>query len=273
MPATSSEDLQIKLHKEGQVEYTYKQPAYEHLPRCPVRACFVAPSGSSKTTTLQDVVCRLYDGCWEMIYVVSPSIHLDSAWNPIKAYVRTKLKIEDESIWCRDWWDQEWLQDIYDTQTAIIKEMKKQKLKRLYGICVCLDDIADLKVCHGSHSDTSILPLLAMRGRHSGISWFCLVQKWTALAPAVRTQLQCLLLWRLRNKKELDLILDELSALYPKHVLMKFFEISTSESYSFMYVDLTAKQKENMFYKGFHTRLTVKDKEDGAVTEPSAPDR
>ena len=66
--------------------------------------------------------------------------------------------------------------------------------------------------------------------------------------------------FRLRSAKELlDNVLYELSALYPKKTLVQLYEAATREPYGFLYVNLIARDKLEMFYRCFETRLVPED--------------
>ena len=66
-------------------------------------------------------------------------------------------------------------------------------------------------------------------------------------------------MWRLRNAKERDALLLELSALYPTQILLDMYAAATKEPYSFWYIILTAKRKEDMFFLRFDKKITVVD--------------
>ena len=59
----------------------------------------------------------------------------------------------------------------------------------------------------------------------------------------------------MRNRKELDALLDELSGVYPRKVLEQFYAEATAEKHSFLYVNLLADRREDMFYKNFEYRF------------------
>ena len=63
-------------------------------------------------------------------------------------------------------------------------------------------------------------------------------------------------MFRLRNKLELDAIVEELSAVYSKEQLLEMYELATREPYSFWYIYLAAKRREDMFFLRFDKRLT-----------------
>ena len=57
----------------------------------------------------------------------------------------------------------------------------------------------------------------------------------------------------MRNYKELESILEELSALYSKNVLQQIYEIA-KDPQSFLYIKLTEHHKRDMFYKKFNSQ-------------------
>ena len=59
----------------------------------------------------------------------------------------------------------------------------------------------------------------------------------------------------MRNRKELDAVLDELSGVYPRNILEQFYEEATAEKLSFLYINLLADRREDMFYKNFDYRV------------------
>jgi len=88
------------------------------------------------------------------------------------------------------------------------------------------------------------------------ISTFMSVQKLRLAGSVLRTQAQAICVFRVRNKLELDAIIEELSAVYTKEQLMEMYDLATREPFSFWYIYLSAKRKEDMFFLRFDKRLT-----------------
>ena len=110
---------------------------------------------------------------------------------------------------------------------------------------IIVDDFAD----DPSFSRNSkLLHSLFTRGRHSMISTIVATQKFSAIHPIIRTNATELYVYRLRNYRDLESFIEELSALYDKKTLLKLYERATDAPYSFLYVKLTAKTKDNMFF-------------------------
>jgi hypothetical protein len=69
--------------------------------------------------------------------------------------------------------------------------------------------------------------------------------------------------WRLRNHKEIETLCEELSGVYSKNEIMELYKYATREPYSFLFVRLDAKTREDMFWLRFEKRLVPKETEDG----------
>ena len=117
-----------------------------------------------------------------------------------------------------------------------------------------IDDFADDSRLHKAHG---VLTSIFTRGRHQGISCWVLSQKLSAVSLVARVNFRWILVWRLRNLKELlDGILHELSALYDIKVLRAMYDQATSKPYGFLFVNMM-KQKEEMFYDGFDEKFVL----------------
>ena len=79
------------------------------------------------------------------------------------------------------------------------------------------------------------------------ISTIVATQKFSAIHPIIRTNATELFVYRLRNYKDLETFIEELSALYDKKTLLQLYEHATAAPYSFLYVKLNAKTKDSMF--------------------------
>ena len=148
--------------------------------------------------------------------------------------------------------------EILDTQRAKIKEMKDAKTtKPLAQILVIVDDFDDRPDI--MHNSGNVLTSLMIRGRHFGVSTWLSTQKLSAVSLVARVNFQAMLVWRHRNYKELEAPVEEVSALYPKQTLLDMYAAATKEPYSFWYILLTAKHKEDMFFLRFDKKITVVD--------------
>ncbi len=271
--------LRIKVHPHDQ--WTTRGSPYgeDVLAPTPCRYLIVGPSNSGKSVWLCDALVRLYRGAFQRIYVFSPSVHIDSVWKPVAKYVEKHLGVDSErEPWAFEW-DDEKLKEIVSTQAEVIKEQKRQKAgKELYGIASVVDDFADdpriMASRSGASAGGSMLNTLLVRGRHMQISTFMSVQKMRLAGSILRVNAQALCVFRLRNRLELDAIIEELSAVYDKNTLMEMYELATREPYSFWYIHLAAKRREDMFFLRFEKRMIPnsgkRDQEDGSTAPDAA---
>ena len=240
-----SEKIEIKPIKTK--EYSVKQSKYDVCGKLPIRSVILGPSGSGKTVLLQNMILNLYKGCFERIYVFSPSVNHDTTWLSVKEYIEDVLDVHetDDEKFYFDHYNAEALERIIQNQTDLIKHMKSKNMKSLYSILIIIDDFAD-DPSFSRHS--KLLHMLYTRGRHSMISCITATQKFNAIHPIIRVNATELYVYRLRNMKDLDTFVEEVSATIPKKTLMQIYEKCTSEPYSFLYVKLTAKSIHDMFY-------------------------
>ena len=84
MPSTKHDSLDIKPIDPK--EYSCKHSKHEHVPKVPLRMILLAPSGSGKTVLLSNLILNIYRGCFERIFVFSPSIDIDKTWEPVKKH-------------------------------------------------------------------------------------------------------------------------------------------------------------------------------------------
>ena len=159
---------------------------------------------------------------------------------------------------CWDEWDEAALRRIIQHQRKITEASKKLEMKKLYQVLIILDDVANMPQLH---KPNGALDTLFIRGRH--MSTWVSSQKLRLISAAVRVNQQFLCCWRLRNQRELDAVVEELSALLPKEQLYQLYEQATREPYSFLFV-YYLKPRNEMFYKRFEERFALEKDADGS---------
>ena len=239
-------------------EYEVKQSKYHQCGKLPVRSILLGPSGSGKGILLQNMILDIYRGCFERVYIFSPSINVDVTWLPVKEYLNKTINLsENEPPLFYDTNDQENLERIIDTQRKVTEHLKSKKdTKKLFQILIIIDDWADSP---DFSRKSQLLHALFTRGRHSGISTIVSTQKFTALHPIIRVNATELYVFRLRNYRDLETFIEEVSALIDKKSLMEIYNLATAEPYSFLYVKLTAKKKDDIFMVKFNKKITIED--------------
>ena len=64
------------------------------------------------------------------VFIFSPNVHVDSAWDAWKKYNREVLKVDEEKEQTLfDEWDETKLKEIVAQQTKLIEHMKDKKMK------------------------------------------------------------------------------------------------------------------------------------------------
>jgi hypothetical protein len=179
---------------------------------------------------------------FDAVHVFSPSVDIDSVWDPVREFAKG-LKMSS----FHSEWDEPALLEILAKQKGRVKEKKTaMSTKPLPQALVIIDDFADR--FDVMKSAGNVLTTLFIRGRHFGCSCWISSQKLTAISTVARVNFRFLDVWRLRNQKEIWALLEELSAIYPIPTLHEMCEAAVSdEPHSWWYIDLVAKEKIRMF--------------------------
>ena len=192
--------------------------------------------------------------CFERVYVFSPSINVDATWIPVKSYIEDKMDAHETETdkFYFDHYDQDSLESIISTQNKIILEQKRKKKTKLFQILIIINDFSD----DPSFSRQSkLLHSLYTRGRHACISTITATQKLNAIHPIIRINATELYVYRLRNQKDLDTLIDEVSALIDKKSLLNIYKKCTEQPYSFLYIKLSAKTINDMFFMNLNQKV------------------
>ena len=237
-------------------EFEVKQSKYNMVGKLPTRAIVCAPSGGGKTVLLSNLILDVYRGCFSRIYIFSPSIDIDYTWAPVKKYIEHDMKAvetEDDKFYFSEY-DPIALDNIIESQHRITNYMKKHKYKTLFQILIVIDDFADDP---SFTRQSKLLHQLYVRGRHNSISTITSTQKYNVIAPIVRINATQLYVFRLRNYKDLEAIVEELSAVADKKTLLDIYHTATSEPFSFLFVNLVAHDKNKMFHIKFRQTISL----------------
>jgi hypothetical protein len=237
-------------------EYTAKQSKYKQVPQLPSRTILLGPSGSGKGILLQNMILDIYRGCFERIFIFSPSINLDHSWYPVKKYIEREMKIDTKKEKTYfDEYEPEDLENIISTQRKVIEYMKNKKYKNLYNILIIIDDFADNP---NFSRNSKLLHSCYTRGRHSSISTWTSTQKYCCLSPIIRVNATSLYVFRLRNFSDLQAVIEETSALVDKKTLLEIYNLATNdEPYSFLFLDLTAKKLDDIFWIRHEKKIMI----------------
>ena len=242
------------LKRPPEKHWTWRKPSAP-FPQTPgANGCFLAPSGGGKTTTLVSLLIGPYSRVFDAVHVFSPSVDIDSAWDPVREFAKG---LRESSF--HNEWDEPALLDILAKQKGVVKEKKVVKsTKPIPQALIIIDDFADRYDVMKSAGN--VLTTLFIRGRHFGCSCWISSQKLTAISTVARVNFRFLCVWRLRNQKEIVALLEELSAIYPIPTLHQMYEAAVSdEPHSWWFIDLVAKEKTRMFHIRFEHRQIVEE--------------
>ena len=129
-----------------------------------------------------------------------------------------KVKHTDDDPIYFDHYDAEALHDILDTKHRIT-EYTKKKNKNIFQKIIIMDDFVDVP---SFTRQSKMLHSLYVRGRHNMISTITATQKFNAIHPIIRVNATELYVYRLRNMKDLDNFIDEVSAVLDKKTCLKY---------------------------------------------------
>ena len=233
------------------IKYHSKQSKVEDVPILPMRCLIIGPSASGKAYCLNNLITNIYKNCFERVYIFSQSIYLDRTYDPIK---ETQKEIKNEDLYFETF-DEAALQNIINNHSRIIAKLKDEKSKEMYNICIVIDDfIDDRRISNNSKALNSLF----IRGRHSFISTICLIQKYISVSPMIRLNVSALIIFKLKNMKDLNALLDETSALINKKKLLEIYEKAIEQKYNFLYINLMADNINEMFFINFDKQFRIK---------------
>lgn len=196
------------------------------------------------------------DNVFEAVYVVSPSVKLDSTWRHLINY-RAKRGQKEEDLFF-DHWDESVVQLIMDEYAKLTEYHKKHEHQYATSVCIVVDDMADQQhILHATGN--SLLNTLFIRGRHVFLSCLVSSQRPSLTSSIIRTQQTGIFIFKQRNYKYLDLLLIELGGWVPRKVLRQIYDICTKGKYNFMMVNLLGKDIDHMFYWTLDKRIIVSE--------------
>ena len=77
-------------------QYEFKQSPYPQADKLPFRSIIVSASQGGKGFFFQNLILKIYRGCFERIWVVSPTAHIDEAYKSVIRYIENELNIDNK---------------------------------------------------------------------------------------------------------------------------------------------------------------------------------
>ena len=237
-------------------QFEFKQSKYEMADKLLFRSIVVSASQGGKGILIQNLILNIYRGCFERIYIVSPTAHIDEAYREVIRYIEEDLKVnKDVEPFLFDEYDAPALQKIIDTQHGVIDYQKKKSMNKLFSCLIVIDDFAEdkqfmrySKILHGLYT----------KSRHFGLSVITATQKYNALSPIVRLNSSSLYIFKLKNMAEIETFVMEQSALVDKNTLYKIYKLATDDKpYSFLFVKLRSHDVNETFMIRFEMKINI----------------
>ena len=155
--------------------------------------------------------------------------------------------------------------ELFNEQAQLVAKEKSQRKseKSKEPLSACLWIVDDLSDSHSLRSrNESVLNKLFTTGRHQGSSVFVNIHALSSVSPLLRKNASCLLVFKISNHKEYDMLREEYAHLVGKEHFDEIYQRAVgkgSPPYSFLTI-LPHEQDENrMFLARFDTRLIVED--------------
>ena len=215
---------------------TTKLDIPKNLPHPPLAMAIIGPRYSGKSNLIKNIFCRkdmlgkIFDP--ENIFIFCASIHFNDDFDNLD----TEHKY--------DYWDENVVQEIYDSQANNIELYGKNRLAHVLIIC---DDMFD----NPQFIKSKIIQTLFMRGRHLNISLVLSGQKFSSIPRGARLNITQLIIFRPYSQNEYDYILEETCAKSQKKEMMRKMDLVFETPFNFIFFDHLNKKKEKRIRIGF----------------------
>lgn len=178
----------------------------------------IAPRGSGKGVLITNLLLNpnfLNRENYDNAFIISPTIYNDRTAKHLRDNFKGSLF---------DKYDDTIIRDILQYQQSFSDEDKPKSI-------LVVDDCVGFK--------TPQLDFLSTRSRHNNISMITSVQQTKAIKKVMRNNLTDVILFKTKNKKELQDIYDEWGALFGSFdEFNKIYKHATKEKYNFLYLKL-----------------------------------
>jgi len=196
----------------------------------PARVCLQGCSGSGKTTILMNYI-YLTNETWFHIYIVTKSSE------PLYDYLAKQLKYKNIDIF-------------YDiSKLPLPKDLPNPEEQKL----VIFDDCVSMK-------NQSTIVDYFIYGRKKNITSFYLSQNYYSIPKSIRAQFSYLLVVKVGQKRDLNLILSDSGGLIEKDELRRLYDDATKVKFNFLKINLNTADMNKKFSKNFNEFYSLDDK-------------
>lgn len=146
-------------------------------------------------------------GCFEQVYIFSPSTNFGNTWVLVKKYIEKDLQpIDGDPPMYYDTYRAGYLSVLISRQRQVVDFMKKNDYNSIFQIPIVIGDFADNP---SFTRNRELLHSLYVSGRHSFISIITATQVYQAINPVIRKNSTHLFVFRLRNQTELNALFGD----------------------------------------------------------------
>ena len=154
------------------IAYKHKKSPFPQLDGVlPLRWSLASPSGAGKGVAMQNMILKHFRGCWERIYVFSPTAVLDkSTWDPVRKHLTEDRGIDlvKEPAFFEEWDDGATLDSFVKQNSEVVRKQKERGARQIFGALFVIDDWGDrADVMHKASG--SVIGRLFLSGRHHGV--------------------------------------------------------------------------------------------------------
>lgn len=200
-----------------------------HKLKIPFRAVVVAPSGSGKTNLVVNLIALFSKGKGTYVSITILTKNKDE---PLYKF----LELKSPSIIIKE---------------GIHNLPELDKYDKSANHLVILDDLVLAK-------DQSGICEYYIRCRKKNVSVMYLSQSFYKIPKLIRSNSNYLFILKIGGKRDLNLILSEMSLSTPKETLLKMYDYATKDKFNFLLVDVD-ESEENRFRHNFLEILNPAD--------------
>jgi hypothetical protein len=264
--------IEPKNHKDHPI------PKFDTCPKHEFSMLLIAPKGSGKTNLICNLILNHYKGYFHQIWVCSPTSESDEKWDVVKNTKKVLTENKelfrvvngvprgkniprivglpgenpqdefDGTIPAEDFFDK--MEDILPRvveQKQIIEQLKSREIKHYKQVAdrilVIIDDQA------GAYKGGINNPIanFVIKHRHTSTSLILVTQAYKMIPRSIRTNCNCMILFRIPNLTELKMIYEENPEGCTEQEWMQKYNEATEEPFSFMYINNKFPRGKTMF--------------------------
>ena len=245
----------------------YRQSRFSHLAAVPFRVLAAGRSGSGKTSALYSGVTDHYRGCFSKIVIIARTAFLDHSYVQLQEWAAKHLRQDhkQEPFVFTDFED-EALMTIFNEHAALVAREKQQRRDEkssapLSSRLWIIDDLSDSSALRSRNE--SILNKIFTTGRHSGQSIWLNCHALSAVGTLLRKNASCLLVFKISNAKEYQMLADEYAHLVGGREAFQEIYLAAvgkgTPAFSFLTILPHEQDTSKMFLARFDERLTIED--------------